>query len=220
MFKAIIFDLDDTLIDFRERKKILIKSSVNAMVKAGLKEDPENLYAEFKKFYWDTGIEDQNIFEKFLIKKYGNIDYKVLAHAIIAYRRANNQLLKPYPNVIEVLGKLHKKGIKLAILSDAPKLSAYTRLVEVGMDDLFDVIITYDDVRETKPSSKGFKIVVDKLDVKKEECLMVGDNPDRDVLGAKKFGMKICLARYERDFSADADYIINDIKELLEIVKD
>ena len=152
MFKAIIFDLDDTLIDFRERKKVLIKSSVEAMIKAGLQEDPIGLYAEFNKFYWDTGIEDQNIFEKFLLKKYGHVDYKVLAHAIIAYRRANALLLKPYPNVIDVLGTLHKNGIKLAILSDAPKLSAYTRLVEVGMDELFDAIITYDDVLELKPS--------------------------------------------------------------------
>jgi len=217
MFKAIIFDLDDTLIDFRERKKVLIKSSVDAMIKAGLKENADSLREEFNKFYWDTGIEDQNIFEKFLLKKYGNVDYKVLAHAIIAYRRANALLLKPYPNVIDVLGKLRKSGIKLAILSDAPKLSAYTRLVELGMDDLFDVIVTFDDVKEIKPSIKGFKMVVDRLDVKKEECLMVGDNPDRDVIGAKKFGMKICLAKYERDFDADVDYVINDVKELLKI---
>jgi putative hydrolase of the HAD superfamily len=220
MFKAIIFDLDDTLIDFRERKKVLIKRSVEAMIKAGLEEDPIGLYDEFNKFYWDTGIEDQNIFEKFLAKKYGHVDYRVLAHAIIAYRRANALLLKPYPNVVEVLGKLKKNGIKLAILSDAPKLAAYTRLVEVGMDELFDVIITFDDVLEIKPSIKGFKMVIEQLDVKKEECLMVGDNPDRDVIGAKKFGMKICLARYERELKADVDYSINDVKELLDIVKD
>jgi HAD superfamily hydrolase (TIGR02253 family) len=219
MFKAIIFDLDDTLIDFRERKKVLIKDSVKAMISAGLKEDFDKLYDEFNRFYWDVGIEDQNIFEKFLKKKYGDIDYRILAHAIIAYRRANVRLLKPYPNVVTVLRKLHSKGIKLAILSDAPKLNAYTRLVEVGLDDLFDVIITFDDVKETKPSSKGFRMVVDKLHVKVDECLMVGDNPDRDVIGAKKFGMKICLAKYGRDFSAVADYTIDDIEELLGIVK-
>jgi putative hydrolase of the HAD superfamily len=219
MFKAIIFDLDDTLIDFRERKKILINDSVKAMISAGLKEDFDKLLSEFNKFYWDTGIEDQNIFEKFLMKKYGNVDYRILAHAIIAYRRANAGLLKPYPNVLNTLKKLRSKGIKLAILSDAPKLGAYTRLVEVGLDDLFDVIITFDDVKETKPSTKGFKMVVEKLGVDVGACLMVGDNPDRDVIGAKKFGMKICLAKYGRDFDAIADYKINDVKELLDIVK-
>jgi FMN phosphatase YigB (HAD superfamily) len=88
------------------------------------------------------------------------------------------------------------------------------------MDELFDAIITYDDVLELKPSIKGFKMVTDMLDVKKEECLMVGDNPDRDVIGAKKFGMKICLARYERELKADVDYVINDIEELISIVKE
>jgi putative hydrolase of the HAD superfamily len=191
---------------------------MKAMIAAGLKEDFDKLFSEFNRFYWDTGIEDQNIFEKFLLKKYGNVDYKVMAHAIIAYRRANSLLLKPYPNVVSTLKKLRSKGIRLAVLSDAPKLNVYTRLVEVGLDGMFDVIVTFDDVREIKPSTKGFKIVLDKLNVSVDECLMVGDSPDRDVIGARKIGMKICLARYGRDYDAEADYKINDIKELLDIV--
>lgn len=134
MFKAVIFDLDDTLIDFMERKKVLIRASVNAMIDAGLKEDKEKLIAEFERFYWNTGIEDQKIFEKFLLKKYGDVDYRVLAHAIIAYRRANAPLMKVYPHVMETLKRLRVKGVKLALLSDAPRLGAYTRLVEVGID--------------------------------------------------------------------------------------
>jgi putative hydrolase of the HAD superfamily len=218
MFKAIIFDLDDTLIDFMERKKILISESVKAMIKAGLKEKYSKLYNEFTEFYWQTGIEDQNIFEKFLMKKYGRIDYRILAHAIVAYRKANSRILKTYPGVIKVLRILKRKGIKLAVLSDAPRVNAHIRLVEVGLDHIFDVIITFDDVGETKPSTKGFKLILERLGVDASECLMVGDNPKRDVIGAKNAGIRMCLAAYSCNVDIKTDYKIMDIKELLDIV--
>jgi putative hydrolase of the HAD superfamily len=219
MFKAVIFDLDDTLIDFRKRKKILIEESIKAMVEAGLKEDVNELITEFNKFYWDTGIEDQRIFEKFLTQKYHDVDYRILAHAIIAYRRTNRPLLKPYPHVMEVLSALKERGIKLALLSDAPKLNAYKRLVEVGMDNMFDVIVTADDVNAIKPSPLGFKAIMKKLGVDASECLMVGDSPTRDVAGAKAVGMKMCLAKYGNNGEAETEYSINNIKELLDIVE-
>jgi putative hydrolase of the HAD superfamily len=218
MFKAIIFDLDDTLIDFRERKKILISESVKAMINAGLREKFDALHKEFTEFYWNTNIEDQNIFEKFFMMKYGKIDYRILAHAIVAYRHANIPLLKPYPNVVNVLRTLKKRGIKLAVLSDAPRVNAHIRLVEVGLDKVFDVIITKDDVGAIKPSPAGFKIVLDRLGIDASDCLMVGDNPSKDVIGAKNAGIKMCLASYSCDEDVKTDYKIKDIKGLLKIV--
>lgn len=218
MFKAIIFDLDDTLIDFRERKKELIRSSVKAMISAGLKEEYKELYSEFSEFYWRTGIEDQNIFEKFLFQKYGSIDYRVLAHAVVAYRKANAKLLKTYPDVKETLLRLRKKGFKLAVLSDAPRLGAWIRLVETELDDIFDVVVTYDDVGKTKPATDGFKMVIERLGVDAASCLMVGDNPSRDVVGARNAGVKICLAAYSCSEDVIVDYRIKDIKELEKVV--
>jgi putative hydrolase of the HAD superfamily len=220
MFKVIIFDLDDTLIDFRKRKKILIEESIKAMVEAGLKENVDELISEFNKFYWDTGIEDQRIFEKFLTKKYNDVDYRILAHAIIAYRRTNRPLLKPYPHVMEVLDALKEKGIKLALLSDGPKLNVYTRLVEVEMDGMFDMIVTAEDAGAIKPSPLGFKMIMNKFGVDASECLMVGDSPARDIAGAKTVGMKMCLAKYSCDENIDTDYSINNIKDLLKIVEE
>lgn len=218
MIKAIIFDLDDTLIDFRKSKAILIKKSVKSMIKAGLNEKFKDLHNEFTNFYWECGIEDQHIFEKFFMKKYGKIDYKILAHAIIAYRHAKSPLLKPYRHVVKVLKKLKQKGVKLAVLSDAPRINAHIRLVEARLDNLFDLIITYDDVKELKPSPKGFNLILKTLKVKPNECLMVGDNPPKDIEGAKKVGIKTCLTRYTRNEEIETDYKINDIKELLKII--
>ena len=51
---------------------------------------------------------------------------------------------------------------------------------------------------------------------------MVGDMPHRDVEGAKKLGIKTCFARYgaiKKVKKIDADYVIDDIKELLQIIE-
>jgi HAD superfamily hydrolase (TIGR02253 family) len=206
--RAVIFDLDDTLIDFVERKRVVIREVVKAMVDAGLGGDFDKLHQDFSDFYWRQGIEDQRIFQKYLQRRAGHIDYKVLAHAILAYRRVNTGLLRPYPGAKRLLTTLRSRGYKLAILSDAPKLEAYLRLCSVGFDDLFDVILTLDDVKEVKPQSKGFLLAAKELGVKPGECVMVGDRPERDILGAKRLGMKTIFAKYGRHGDgADADFI-------------
>ena len=145
----------------------------------------------------------------------------MLASGIVAYRRVRAGFLEPYPHVPEVLFELKKRGVKLAIVSDAPRLKAWIRLVSMKINHLFDVVVTFEDTEEFKPSIKPFKVAFKKLSVKASQCLMVGDRPERDITGAKKLGMSTCFAKYGNPSagSADADYIINDIKELLEIVE-
>jgi putative hydrolase of the HAD superfamily len=61
------------------------------------------------------------------------------------------------------------------------------------------------------------------LDLKPDEVLMVGDWPERDMVGAKKLGIKTVFARYGDRFDtkdSGADYEINDISELLGILKE
>ena len=109
----------------------------------------------------------------------------------------------------------------MAIVSDAPKLKAWIRLVSMKLNHLFDVVVTFDDTKEMKPSTKPFLVAFKKLKLKPRECLMVGDRPERDIKGAKKLGMVTCFAKYgnQEAKSSEADYEINDIKELLEIVE-
>lgn len=226
--KAIIFDVDNTLIDFMERKRLVISESVKAMIDAGIDETYEKLHKEFNEFYWSHGIENQKIFQEFLKQKFGKIDYRVLAYAILAYRKASNGLLHPYPGAKSTLIALREKGFKLAILSDAPRLEAYLRLCAVGLDDFFDIILTKDDVKVTKPHKKGFMAIAKKLKVKPEECLMVGDNLSRDMGGAKSLGMKTIFASYglvkeneenKVENKNNVDFKAETIKDIIRIVE-
>src|SRR3989344_1759807 len=221
MIKAVIFDLDNTLIDFMTMKKISCDAAITAMIGAGLNVDKSKAMKELFSLYDKYGLEEKMIFQKFLKKMTKKIDYEVLASGIVAYRRFRIGFLEPYPHVAEILFELKQRGIKLAIVSDAPRLKAWIRLVSMKINHLFDVVVTFDDTKEYKPSAKPLKFAFRKLNVKPRESLMVGDWPERDIKGAKKLGMLTCIDRYgnPKVKNSGAEYEINDIKELLEIVE-
>ena len=221
MIKAVIFDLDNTLIDFMRMKNISCDSAISSMIDAGLNVSKEKATKELFALYDKYGLEEKTIFQKFLKKLTKKVDYEILASGIVAYRRVRTGFLEPYPHVSEVLFELKRRGIKLAIVSDAPRLKAWIRLVSMKINHLFDVVVTFEDTKEFKPSIKPFQVGFKKLGLKSHECLMVGDRPERDIKGAKKLGMLTCFAKYgnPKGKSLGADYEINDIKELIEIVE-
>lgn len=218
--KVVLFDLDNTLIDFMRMKKISCEAAISAMIDAGLEMGKEEAYTKLFELYGVHGIEHQEIFQKFLEKETGKIDYKILSRGIAAYRKMQTGYLEPYPRVRSTLIALHEKGLKLGIVSDAPKLKAWLRLAEMGLTDFFEVVVTLDDTGELKPSSLPFKAAMEKFDCKPEEILFVGDNPERDIQGAKNIGMKTALAKYGQlfpDKGIKADHELKSVEELLEI---
>ena len=223
MIQAIIFDLDNTLLDFIKMKQFAVKAAITAMNEAGLNVDEEKAYQDIIDLYVDKGWENQQVFDDYLNQTIGEVSNKILAAGIVAYRRAREATLLVYPNVNKTLIELIKMGIKLAVVSDAPSREAWMRLYYLNLHHLFDPVLTFDDTGVRKPSPKPFRMALDYLKVKPEEALMVGDWPERDVVGAKQIGMKTIFARYGDTFGtidSGADWEINDIYEVVAIIKE
>jgi len=226
MIKAIIFDLDNTLIDFMKMKRSSINAAIYAMIEAGLPIRKEDAVDILFKLYDKYGIEDNTIFQKFLKETIGEVDYKILSAGIVAYRRIREHHLDPYPNVRPTLKKLKESDYKLAIVSDAPRLKAWLRLTYLGLTNYFDIVVTFDDTNKKKPSPEPFRFALEKLKVKPEEVIIIGDDIKKDIAGGKKLGMLTVFARYGDTFFhkpengyQKPDYVIDDIKELLDVLK-
>ncbi|MCS7244575.1 MAG: HAD-IIIA family hydrolase [candidate division WOR-3 bacterium] len=221
MIRGIIFDLDNTLVDFARFKEISVKSAIEAMLDAGLKIDPNLAYEKIFKIYEEKGWEYQKVFDEFLLDVIGYIDYKILASGIVAYRRAKDGSLALYPNVVKTLLDLIKRGIKLAVVSDAPALQAWTRLVQMNLHHIFDVVITFDDTGKRKPEPEPFLKALEKLNLKPDEVIMVGDWAERDIVGAKLVGIRTVFARYGDVFktiNSGAHWEIDSIEEIIKIL--
>jgi len=220
MIKAVLFDLDNTLIDFLKMKRHSCSAAIDAMIGAGLNVEHDKAFKMLFSLYDEHGLEEKTIFQKFLRKIMGKVDYKILANGIVAYRRVRLGYLEAYPNVDYVLLKLKGKGIKLGIVTDAPRIKAWIRLASIKLSNYFDAVVTFEDTKQFKPSKMPFKAALSRLNVKAEECLMVGDWPERDIKGAKSLGMKTCFARYGNPQARKphADYEIDNLKAILGVV--
>ena len=222
MIEAVIFDLDNTLIDFMRMKNMAVDSALNGMIEAGLIINQTIAKEKIFSIYEKNGWEYQEVFDDFIKAEVGKLDYKILAAGIVAYRKAKDASLIPYPNVNSTLITLSKWGLKLGVVSDAPSREAWMRICSVNLHHIFDAVVTFEDTREHKPSPKPFEKVLSLLSISAQESIMIGDWPDRDVIGAKQLGMKTVFARYGDVFNTEnsgADYDIDDIQELLFIIE-
>jgi putative hydrolase of the HAD superfamily len=221
MIKAVIFDLDNTLVDFMSMKRQAITAAIDSMIDAGLKLPPQEVQTRIDAIYKERGIEFQNVFDQLLYDVFQKVDYKILSAGIIAYRRAREAALVPYPHVNMTLVALLKRSIKLAVISDAPGREAWLRLCYLNFHQIIDHVITFDDTGERKPSPVPFRKALDLLNVQPHEALMVGDWAERDMVGAAKVGITTVFARYGDTFGtqeSNANYDINDVSELLQVI--
>ncbi|MFQ6612241.1 MAG: HAD-IA family hydrolase [Fidelibacterota bacterium] len=222
MIKAIIFDLDNTLLDFIKMKQFAVKAAITAMNEAGLEADEQKAYDAIIDLYMEKGWENQQVFNEFLMDTAGSVSNKILAAGIVAYRRAREASLLVYPNVNKTLFELLKMGIQLAVVSDAPSREAWMRLYYLNLHHLFDLVLTFDDTNVRKPSPKPFQMALERLKITPDEALMIGDWPERDMVGASQLGIRTIFARYGDTFGtvvSGADWDVNDIYELVGIVR-
>ena len=222
MIKAVIFDLDNTLVDFMKMKGEAIDAAIRAMIDAGLDLSYDEVKRRIDAIYKEKGIEFQYVFDSLLSDIFDKVNHKILSAGVVAYRRAREAALVPYPHVYITLYELLKMGMKLAVISDAPSKEAWLRLTYLNMHHIFDVVITFDDTNERKPHPAPFILALNRLDIKPQEALMVGDWAERDIIGAKQVGMKTVFARYGDTFNtgvSGGDYEANDIQELIGFIK-
>jgi len=221
MMRAVIFDLDNTLTDFMKMKERAVEAAAEAMIDAGLPRTKAEVIAGINEVYAAEGIEYQRVFDRYLIGALGRLDFRIHAAGVVAYRRAREGTLATYPHVNATLVELLKRGLKLGVLSDAPRLQAWLRLGYLQLHNLFDAVVTYEDTGVRKPAPEPFRHILGVLGVTAGEALMVGDWPRRDIEGARALGIRTVYARYgdtSGELCYEADYVIDDIAEVIRIV--
>lgn len=105
------------------------------------------------------------------------------------FRILSIEYIRLYPEVLEALAFLREKGFRLWLLSNAQAIFTAYELRHLGLGDQFDGIYLSSDYGCRKPDRRFYQALIDdrKLDV--SHCLMIGNDRDTDIAGAKAAGM-------------------------------
>ena len=217
--KHIFFDIDDTLFPTTEFAERARKNAVNAMVEIGLNEKPPKLYKLLQKIIKEKGSNYPNHFGELLDKlKVKKGKSKYIAAAIKAYHSTKHSVF-PYPSVPRILLDLRNRT-RIYIASDGNAVKQWDKLIRLGVALFFDEVFISEELG-IKKSPEFFKKILRKIKAKPEECLMVGDKPDSDVLYPKQLGFKTIRLRAGKFSSqkSKADLEINYFYELPKAIK-
>jgi len=125
----------------------------------------------------------------------------------------------PFPNVFATLQTLRDHGLKLGLITNGRELIQGRKIERLGIRPYLDAVVISETVGVRKPDPRIFSAALADLGVEASAAAHVGDDPDADVLGAKRSGL---LAVWRRDSfwpePAAADRIIDDLAELPAIV--
>lgn len=213
--KAVIFDLDNTLVDFVEAK---IKACRAVVERLGCGDADELLRYFLRSKH---GFESHENIADYLRDK-GIYSEELYRECCKIYDKVKLENIKLYPGIREVLSSLRQKGVKLAVVTDAENGHAISRLKKAGLEKYFDVIISADMTGKRKPEPDSLLLALKKLEVKAEEAAIVGDSLGRDIEAGKRLGMLTVYAAYgDRNFSESrndrnkADFVAERPEEIL-----
>ena len=212
MIKNILFDLDGTLLpmdqdefiklyiyslhqafpdihkDVYELSEIIMKGTYLMISNGGEKTNEEVFYEYFKTIHKDNTDE--------IIQKYENYYNKEFILA------KNATKTNPYANLL--IKELKSKGYNLILATNPlfPRIATLNRIKWAGLDaNDFTFITTYDNSHYCKPNIKYYEEIIEKLNLNKDECMMIGNDTKEDYvitkLGIPCIILKDCLINKE-----------------------
>ena len=128
--------------------------------------------------------------------------------------------VKLYPNVAETLRKLHSRGYILTIASSRSHTTLDVYISKLGLSDIITYVVGGEDVSEGKPNPEAVNITLERLGLKPEDALVVGDT-SFDIDMGRNAGTKTCGVTYGNGRKAslkDEDWLIDDFSEILNVI--
>lgn len=183
-YKAVIFDLDDTL--YSEKQYVRSGFAKVAELLPQVKDAQEKLWTYFER--------NVNAIDEVL--KSENIYSDSLKETCLCAYRDQTPNISLYDGVEGMLNRLRKQGVKLGIITDGRTNGQRLKLEKLGLYSMVDEVIITDELAGNgnityfrKPSTIAFEIMKMRLNVRYEDMIYIGDNKQKDFIAPKRLGM-------------------------------
>ncbi|MEA1993457.1 MAG: TIGR02253 family HAD-type hydrolase [Euryarchaeota archaeon] len=192
MIKAVLFDLDDTLYNSTALSQRARRAALRAMINEGLDIELEKGYRDFMRIVEEYGSNYSKHFNRFLKEKLGQVDYMLLASAVIAYHNTKFAYIRPFDDTVPTLIELIRRKRRLGIVTNGIAIKQWEKILRLGLEHFFEFVIVSSEVGSEKPSSEIYGVALKKLALSPEEVTVV-DNKKEDLKGAEDLGMQTVL---------------------------
>ncbi|MDR3212256.1 MAG: HAD-IA family hydrolase [Planctomycetota bacterium] len=228
--RALFFDIDDTLYSSTDFAAKARQQAVQAMVRTGLRVDPEFLLAELLEVVREFGSNDSHHLDK-LIKRLppetvpeGAAPFIIQA-GVMAYHQCKFRDFEPFADAHEVLRLLNEKKLLLGVISAGLPAKQIEKLLRLNILQLVECrhIFITEDVGIAKTNPKIYVRACQAIGAAPDECGYVGDNPLVDIDIPSRLGMRTFFSRrggkYEKIYGdVQADHVIHNFWDLLEVI--
>ena len=149
-----------------------------------------------------------------------DFDYndKTIKEIITEYAKPHIAWDIPNDGIARLLKEIKKRDIKVGILSNSamPGYAYEPIFNHYGLSEFIDDYVFSYDVKMRKPDAEIFKLACNRLTVDPTKSIMVGDKVSKDVVGAKKIGMKTVWYNFKKEETEHgADWMFHDFSEML-----
>ncbi len=226
-YKHIFFDLDHTLWDFHANSRVALEHLFH---EHGLGERSVKslahfleVYEEVNRYYWflyhNKKVEKERLrngrFEDTL-RKIGIEDERLAGTLASRYLELSPRQQKLIPGSMEVLDYLRERGYGLHLITNGFVEVQRIKIANSGLAPYFDEVIISEEVGVQKPMREVFDLLLDRLGITADQALMVGDNLETDVEGARRAGIDQVWFNPERERSGKhrPTFTIKQLEEL------
>lgn len=209
MVKAILFDVDGTLLDTAE---FILQAFEHSLKHQGIN-DVKRQHLIEKMGPTLTGMYES-------LAPHADQEQFVKSHR--DFQGKNLELSKPFPHVPEVLKQISEKGIKIGAVTSRSNENSILTLEMADIKDYFEIIVSFEDVTKHKPDPEGIFMALKYMDIRPVDAMMVGDTYV-DIEAGKSAGVKTVGIthgmRGDDVKTSNPDYLISNISELLRIIE-
>lgn len=231
MIKYILWDIDNTLLDFDMAEKA---SMISGLQRLGIDKISEDSLEDYKKIndkYWKK-LEKCEItrkevllgrFEEFFDKKDIVYDQSTVESFNDNFQKDLGMNVAFHKNAKNVLEKL-KKDYKQYAITNGTKIAQEAKIKNSGLDKILDGVFISEDLAVDKPNKEFFDIVLDQVGSKTpREYIVIGDSLTSDIKGANNAGIKCIWFNPKHkinDKDIRIDYSIHDLAKVIDILDD
>ncbi len=235
IYKKLLFDLDNTLIDDNENRRYAMRKILNDRKEEVTDEKLENFIKLDDKYWKDTAegrikrpyefktLEEKTTWvraQRFIM--YFNCTFKeavAINEKYIEYLKTN---IIPINNAKEVLDYLNKKQYEIYIVTNGPERPVKDKLNSIKANNYIKTIFTAEEAGYMKPHKEFFDKFFKKINTnKKDDMLIIGDELEKDVLGGIQNGIDSCwfnMKKLENNTNIKPSFEINDLLDLKEVL--